>query len=92
MSDADDGGGGGVGGEEVYSGRTEPALVSVSDSYSEDKKISVCDSRSSSSPAYTVTDYLSTDYCLKGNVNNFDLRRSFYSKQLFLRTNCCSSA
>ena len=29
--------GGGVGGEDVYSGKTEPALVSVSDSYSEDK-------------------------------------------------------
>ena len=85
MSDADDGGGGGVGvgGEEVYSGRTEPALVSVSDSYSEDEEISVCDSGSSSSPAYTVTDYLSTDYCPKGNVNDFDLRRSFYSKQVF---------
>ena len=29
--------GGGVGGEDVYSGKTEPALVSVSDSYSEDE-------------------------------------------------------
>ena len=29
--------GGSVGGEDVYSGRTEPALVSVSDSYSEDE-------------------------------------------------------
>ena len=28
---------GGVGGEDVYSGKTEPALVSVSDSYSEDE-------------------------------------------------------
>jgi len=67
----------------VYSGRTEPALVSVSDSYSEDEEISVCDSGSSSSPAYTITDYLSTGYCPKGNVNYFDLRRSFYSKQEF---------
>jgi len=67
----------------VYSGRTEPALVSVSDSYSEDEEISVCDSGPSSSPAYTITDYLSTGYCPKGNVNNFDLRRSFYSKQEF---------
>ena len=75
--------GGGVGGEDVYSGRTEPALVSVSDSYSEDEEISVYDNRPSSSPAYTITDYLSTDYCLKGNVNDFDLRRSFYSKQEF---------
>jgi len=82
IGDADDGGGG-VGGEDVYSGRTEPALVSVSDSYSEDKEISVCDSGSSSSPAYTITNYLSTGYCPKGNVNDFDLRRSFYSKQEF---------
>jgi len=41
----------------VYNGRTEPALVSVSDSYSEDEIISVCDSRPSSSSAYTITDY-----------------------------------
>ena len=67
----------------MYSGRTEPALVSVSDSYSKDEEISVCDSGPSSSPAYTITDYLSTGYCPKGNVNDFDLRRSFYSKQEF---------
>ena len=57
MGEDDDDCGGGVGGEEVYSGNTEPALVSVSDSYSEDKIISVCDSGSSSSPTYTITDY-----------------------------------
>ena len=74
---------GDVGGEDMYSGRTEPTLVSVSDSYSEDEEISVCDSGSSSSLAYTITDYLSTGYGPKGNVNNFDLRRSFYSKQVF---------
>ena len=76
----DDGGGGG---EVVYNGNTEPALVSVSDSYSEDEEISVCDSGPSSSPAYTITDYLSTGYCPKGNVHDFDLRRSFYSKPVF---------
>jgi len=41
----------------VYNGRTKPVLVLVSDSYSEDEIISVCDSRPSSSPAYTITDY-----------------------------------
>ena len=66
----------------MYKGKAKPVLVLVSDSYSEDKIISVCDSRSSSSSAYTITDYLSS-YCPKGNVNNFDLRRSFYSKQVF---------
>jgi len=50
----------------VYIGNTEPALVSVSDSYSEDEEISVGDSGPSSSPTYTLTDYLS-DYCPKEN-------------------------
>ena len=52
--------GGGDGGDEVYKGNAEPVLDSVSDSYSEDEIISVCDSGSSSSPAYTITDY----FCL----------------------------
>ena len=70
---------GGDGGGDVYKGRTEPALVSVSDSYSEDEEISVGDSGPSSSPTYTLTNYLS-GYCPNESVNNFDLRRSFYSK------------
>ena len=56
--DIDGGSGGGGGGVDVYNGKTEPALVLVSDLYSEDKIISVCNSRPSSSPAYTITDYL----------------------------------
>ena len=80
MSVSGDGGGGGVGGDDVYRDKTEPALVSVSDSYSEDEIISVCDSGPSSSPTYTVTDYLSTGYCPKKNVNDFVLRRTFYSR------------
>ena len=75
---------GGDGGDSgaVYKGKTEPALVSVLDSYSEDEEISVCDSGPSSSPTYTITDYLS-GYCPKKNVNDFVLRRTFYSRQLF---------
>jgi len=46
-----------VGGDDVYNGKTEPALVSVSDSYSDDEAILVSDSRYSSYPAYTATDY-----------------------------------
>ena len=57
MGDDDGGGDGGVGGDDVYNGKTEPALVSVSDSYSEDEAISISDSRYSSYPAYTSTDY-----------------------------------
>ena len=53
-------------------------LVSLSDSYSDDDSFSVRDSRPSSSPAYTAT-----NYCPKEIVNDFDLRRSFYSRQLF---------
>ena len=83
MDNGDCEGGGGVGGDDVYRGRTEPALVSVLDSYSEDKIISICDSRPSSSPAYTATDYLSIGYCPKEIVCDFDLRRSFYSKPVF---------
>jgi len=47
----DEDGGSSVGSDDVYRGRVEPVLVSLSDSYSE-KKILVCDSRSSSCPAY----------------------------------------
>jgi len=32
-------GGGGVGGDDVYNGRAEPVLVSLSDSYSDDNRI-----------------------------------------------------
>ena len=63
----------------MYNGRTEPALVSVSDSYSEDEEISIGDSGPSSSPTYILTDYLS-GYCPKENIYDFDLRRLFYSK------------
>jgi len=67
----------------VYSGKAEPMLVLLSDSYSEDKEISVCDSRPSSSPTYTITDYLSTGYCPKEKVFDVVLRKTFYSSQLF---------
>ena len=62
----------------MYKGRAEPVLVSLSDLYSDDNSVSVRDSRPSSSPAYTAT-----DYCPKEIVNDFDLRRLFYSKQVF---------
>ena len=50
------GGGESIGGDgkNVYTGRADPMLVSLSDSYSEDDAISVGDSRYSSYPAYTV--------------------------------------
>ena len=70
-------------GGDVYKGKTEPALVSVLNSYSEDEEISVCDSGPSSSPTYTITNYLSPNYCPKENVCDFGLRRPFYSKPMF---------
>ena len=51
-------GGNSDGGGDMYKGRVEPILVSLSDSYSNDDNISVYDNRPSSSPAYTITDYL----------------------------------
>jgi len=54
MGEGDDDSGDG----DVYRGRAEPMLVSLSDLYSKDDEISVYDSRYSSYPAYTSTDYL----------------------------------
>jgi len=53
MGDGNDNGGGGEGSEDVYRGKAEPILISLSDLYSEDNSISVCDSRPSSCPIYT---------------------------------------
>ena len=52
--DNDDGDGGG---DDVYKGKARPILVSVLNSYSDNDAISVSDSRYSSYPAYTNTDY-----------------------------------
>ena len=77
----DNGGGGGDESDVVYKESVEPMLVSPSDSYSDDK-ISVSDSRYSSCPAYTDTDYFALLTTVT-NVNDFGLRRPFYSKPLF---------
>ena len=60
----------------MYSGKTEPVLVSVSDSYSKNKIILICNSRHSSSPAYMITDYLSTNYCPKRRCKRFWLKKA----------------
>ena len=57
IGDNDANGGSGVGNNDVYKDNAEPMLDSVSDLYSEDDSISVHNSRPSSSPAYTITDY-----------------------------------
>jgi len=59
MGESDDDSSGGNGGNgDVYRGRAESVLVLLLDLYSEDDEILVCDSRYSSYPAYTSTDYL----------------------------------
>ena len=54
-------GGGGVGGENIYKGRAEPVLVSLSDSYSKLNLIFVGISRPSSCP---TSHYLLTIFYL----------------------------
>jgi len=46
-------GGGSMGSKDIYKGRAELVLVSPSDLYSDDNKISVCDNRPSSCLIYT---------------------------------------
>ena len=59
-------------------------LVLVSDLYSDDEAILVSDSRYSSYPAYTATDYFyQLTTALKKGVNDFGLRKPFYSKLVF---------
>ena len=62
----------------MYKGRAEPMLVLLLNSYSDNDSVLVHDSKSSSSPAY-----IATGYCPKKKVCYFDLRRLFYSRQLF---------
>ena len=56
IEDGDDDGGSSEESDVVYKGSAEPMLVLPSNLYSNDK-ISVSDSRYSSCPAYTDTDY-----------------------------------
>jgi len=56
IGDGEDDGSSGEGSDDVYKGSREPMLVSPSDLYS-NNKISVSNSRYSSCPAYTNTDY-----------------------------------
>jgi len=66
----------------VYKGRVELVLVSPSDSYSDDAEILVCNSRPSSCSVYMFYWLLTLD--------NFGLRKLFYSKQCF-KSDYCSS-
>ena len=79
----DDSSGGGGGGDEVCKdNRKELVLVLLLNFYSELEAISVSASRLSSylTLYYLLTTY-TIDYCFNKDVNNFDLRILFYSKQ-----------
>jgi len=81
-----------VGSDDVYKERVELVLVSLSNLYSKLNLTSVCVSRFS----FNLTLHLLliiflTNYCLKEKVNNFGLRRPFYSRQGFKNT-CYSPA
>ena len=58
IGDNDGGSGGSEGGDDVYNGSMELVLVLLSNLYYKDDEISVSNSRYSSCPAYTNTDYL----------------------------------
>ena len=75
----------------MYKSNAKPMLDSVSDLYSDNEIISVCDSRPSSSPTYTLLTTCLLATALRKMVNDFVLRRTFYSKQ-DLRDTCCSLA
>ena len=73
---------GDIGREDIYKdNREELMLASLSDSYSELEVISVSVSGPFSYPTlYCLLTTFTTNYCLKEDVNYFNLRRSFYSK------------
>jgi len=80
----------GVNGKNVSRDRTELVLVLLLDLYLELEYILVSTSGSSSSPiSHCLLFTYATNYGLKKNVNNFDLRRLFYSGQ-DLKNICCS--
>ena len=71
--------GGGIEKNEVYRGKVEPVLVSPSESYSKLKFILVY--ASNTLLICLILSTSTTNYCSNEFVNNFDLRRSFYSRQ-----------
>jgi len=69
----------------MYKSKEEkPVLLSLSESYSELNAISVDASRYSFySISHCLLTTYTTNYCPSENINSFDLRKLFYSKQCF---------
>jgi len=75
-----------VGWRDVYKGSTKLVLVPPSDSYLLIESISVGVSGPSCPTLHHLLTTLTTDYCLKNAINNFGLRKLFYSRQDFKNT------
>ena len=77
-----DGSSGSIGGENVYNGKEKKqVLASLLDLYSKLEIIFISVSRPSSySTLYFILTTSTTDYYLKKKVNDFGLRRLFYSR------------
>jgi len=86
----DNNGGSSSGSDEVYKESVELVLVSLSNLYLLLESISVSTIEPSSYPtSHHLLTTSTTDYYLKKTVNNFGLKRLFYSKQDHKDT-CCS--
>jgi len=91
IRNGDNDSGGGIGEEDVYRGNREKlVLAPLSDSHLELEAILVSVSKFSSCPTlHCLLTTSTTNYCLKEDVNDFDLKGLFYSKQ-DLKNACCS--
>jgi len=80
MSISEDESSGEVGSNKVYKDKTKPVLASLLNLYSELNSISI-DASSTLLVCFILsTDHLTTNYCSQKIVNNFVLRRIFYSR------------
>ena len=69
-----------VGSNKVYKDKTKPVLASLLDLYSELNSISIDASNILLVCFILSTNHLTTNYCSQKIVNNFVLRRIFYSR------------
>jgi len=77
---SEDESGGEVDSDKVYKDKAKPVLASSLDLYSELNSISVNTSSTLLICFILSTDHLTTNYCSQKIVNNFVLRRMFYSR------------
>ena len=82
IKDSDNDSSSSIGGKDMYRDSKEKLVLALlSDLYLELEAVSVSASRPCFYPTlYYLLTTSTTDYCLKEDVNNFGLRRPFYSK------------